>query len=126
MDVRPDVLAIDIEEPVAAVEAHPDAERDVVRPRLGGQAALGVDGRPDRIRGAPEDGDEGVTLGLFLVAVGGGDRGPDQLAMAGQEGRPAVAAELLGEPRRSFDVGEQEGDSPDRLRGTRSWPSARQ
>ena len=52
VDVGPDVLAIRIERAVAGVEAHPDADRDAVRPRLRGETPLGVDRRRDGRRTA--------------------------------------------------------------------------
>jgi hypothetical protein len=96
MDVGADVLAIGIEHPVAAVESHSDPERRPVRPRLFGQAPLGVDSGSDGIGRPAEHRDEGVALGLLLVAVDRPDRRPNQLAMTRQEGGPSLAAQLLG------------------------------
>ena len=60
------------------------------------RAAAGRRRRPRPRRTPPEHGEEGVALGLLLVAADRRDGRPDQLAVAGQEGRPALAAEAPG------------------------------
>jgi hypothetical protein len=116
MDVRADVLAVRVEPAVAGVDSHSDAHRRIVRPGLGGECHLGGSRRGDGLRRPAEDGEEGVAFRLLFVAVGLRDRCPDQLPMAGQDRGPAIVAQVLGEPRGSFDVREQERHGPDRLR----------
>ena len=50
----------------AGVQAHPDPDRRVLRPRLGGQRALRRDRGLDRVGRLGEDDEEGVALGALL------------------------------------------------------------
>jgi hypothetical protein len=97
------------------VEAHPDADLGAVRPGLGREVALGVDRGGHTSEHVREDGEDPVALGLLLVPAARPDRGPDDLAVAGEERRPGIDRQRLGELRRALDVREQEGDGPDGL-----------
>ena len=102
------------ERSLAAVDAHPDADRDAAVPRLGRQAALGGDrGRHGAGRGL-EDGEDGVALGAeHDPAVRRRPPRASSCVVPIEHRRPAVA-QRLGGLGRSLDVGEQEGDGADR------------
>ena len=53
----------------AGVEAHPDPDRRVVRPRLGGKRPLCRDGGFDGIGRLGERDEEGIALGALLDAA---------------------------------------------------------
>jgi hypothetical protein len=92
---------------LAGVQAHPDPHREPGRPAVAGQAALGVHRGPDRPHRAGEGGEERVALGADLdPAV------PDRPAQDGRvlvAHRPVAVAQVLEQPGRTLDVGEQEG-----------------
>jgi hypothetical protein len=86
--------------PLAGVQAHPDPHREPGRPP-----------RPGPPPPAGEGGEERVALGAHLdpVAV------PDRLAQDHRvlvAHRPVAVAQVLQQPGRALDVGEQEGDRP--------------
>ena len=77
----------------AGVEAHPDPDRRVVRPRLGGRARAGRRRRPRR-RPAPRERDEeGIALGALLDAAVRLGRRAEDLAVALAQLGVAVAAD---------------------------------
>ena len=95
---------------LALVEAHPDTQRRLCRPGLGGERALGGD---DSVRGIVrplERREEGVTLGLDDDAPSRLDRLPQQSVVARDDGGPGSRSHRPLEPCRALDVGEQERD----------------
>ena len=58
-----------------------------------------------------EGNEEGVSLRINLMTAMAGDRGADQAAVLGQDLRVAPS-QRLDQPRRTLDIGEQEGDYP--------------
>ena len=100
---------------LAGVDADADLDVGASRPRLRGDRPLNADRGLDGVSGGPEDREERVTLGADLgAAAGTGD--PDELVVP-REQRAVVGPELLDEPRRALDVGEQEGGGPGRQLG---------
>ena len=102
VDVEPDEAAAGLAR-LAGVEAHPDAIAGVVRPRLGGERALRLDGRRDRRPGAGEDDEERVALGALLdPGVRGERRAQDRpmaLAELARSGRSRSAPRGGSSPR---------------------------
>ena len=72
---------------VAAMDADPHAHRHLGRPRGIRQRALGLHRGADRVRGLAERDEEGVALGLQLVAV--------VLAPGSSQQRMVLVEELL-------------------------------
>ena len=92
------------------MEAHPDPNRlDAVGKVGRRERPLGVDCGRDRGRRGGEHDEERVTLGADLGPAVGGPRGAQEVAMHGEHVAIAFGPELLDEPGRAFDVGEQEG-----------------
>ena len=105
---EPDV-ALTADRRFAGVHAHAHAQLCVARPLVRGKRTLGVDGRADRVLRPAERGEEGVALGIDLPAVVRGERVADDALVLGED-RAVVVAQLLEQPRRALDVGEEEGD----------------
>jgi hypothetical protein len=101
------------------MEAHPNADLHAVRPRLRGKTALGVDRRPYATVCGREHREEAVALGLLLVPADAPDRCTKDLPVPGEQRRPGLDRERLGELGRTLDVREQERDRPDGLCGRR-------
>ena len=102
------VVAVGGRARLTGVEPHPDADRSVGRPRVGGQAALRGDAGCGRGTGVREDDEERVTLRLDLDAPGLREGRPEDRAMRFQE-RPVGCAEACDQRGRALDVREQEG-----------------
>ena len=102
VDVDPDV-AIRGWSRLAGVESHTDLDHAT------GQRPLGLHRRRDGLRGPCEREEERVALGVDLCTSVGGDGFPDDATMLGQGVRVGVS-EVAQQPRRTLDVGEQEGD----------------
>ena len=68
----------------------------------------------DRTRSGREGEEEGVALGVDLDPALDCARCPDQPPVLGQRFRVGLGAELVQEPRRALDVGEEEGDGAGR------------
>ncbi len=115
VDVEPDV-ADPVARRLAGVDAHPHADRAVIRPGVPDQRALRGDGGRDRGVGAREGEVEAVAgralLDPFVLAEGR----PEQ-AMMVDEQIGVASAERLQQLRRALDVGEHEGHGPDRYAG---------
>src|SRR3954447_26208934 len=99
---------------IAGVDADPDADRGVVRPRLCPESTLDSARRGDPLPRLLEIDEERVALRAELVAAVrrpglAGDR-----SMPRQQLRVAVAPDRPLERRRAFDVREQEGQRPAR------------
>jgi hypothetical protein len=103
------------------VEAHPDADRVVLRPALRRERGLRRCSGRDGCGHAAEDGEEGVALAVDLDPAGGRERVLEQSVVRRQDVAVAVAAERLQQARRALDVGEQEGDGAGRQLVLRSF-----
>jgi hypothetical protein len=119
-------VVVPAQHPLAGVQAHPHPHREPLRPPVGGQAPLGRHRGPDRRPRAGEDGEERVALGADLDPLPVPD-GPAQEGRVLVPDRRVASAQLLEQPGRALDVGEQEGDGPGRqLRdlgpARRPWP----
>ena len=124
MDVEADVAGHGAER-LAAVDAHPDADIGAARPRVLAERPL----RLDRGRHGAADGGEReeqpVPGGIDPLAVVCLGRRADDPVVVGEE-RGVGVAELLQEPGRALDVGEQERDGAARQRdGHHQRPSSR-
>ena len=115
MHVEPDIGAA-AEQPLPGMQPHSHADPGALRPRLGGEAALGIDGGGEGLRRAVEDDEKRVTLGQDLGAVMGLPGASPDLTMTLQERRP-TGPQRLRQARRALDVGEQERDGSGRELG---------
>jgi hypothetical protein len=104
-------VVVPAEGPLAGVQAHPHPHRPPRRPVVGGQAPLGGHRGPDRGHRAGEGGEERVALGADLDPATVPDR-PAQDGRVLVAHRPVPVAQVLQQPGRALDVGEQEGDRP--------------
>ena len=101
VDVDPDVALVS-QLWLAGVDPHPDGNLE---------CALRLLGRRQRVRGAGEDDEEGVALGVDLDPAVAFERLAEDAAVLAQDVGIALA-ELVEEPGRALDVGEDEGDGP--------------
>ena len=74
------------------------------------ERALRVDRRRDRVAGPREREEEGVALRVDLRAAARAERLAHETAVVGRDAPVGLVAELLQQPRRALDVGEDEGD----------------
>ena len=102
MDVDPDVALVG-DDRLARVEPHADADRPVVERRLA------VGGGGERVRCARERDEERVALRVHLDAAVPRERLAQDAPVLGQQVRVPVAV-LVQQPRRAFDVREEERD----------------
>ena len=102
VDVDPDVALVG-HDGLPRVEPHANADRTVVERRL----PLG--GRGKRVGRAGERDEERVALRVDLDAAVPRERVPQQTTVLAQQLDVAVSV-LVQQPRRAFDVREQEGD----------------
>ena len=107
-DVEPEVALV-ADRRLAGVQAHPDADLAALRPLVCRERALGRHRPGDCVPRARERVEERVALGV--------DLGATLVAEALAEQQPVVAddvavgvAELLEQPRRALDVGEEKRD----------------
>ena len=87
----------------------PDLDRGGVRPGVAGERPLRFHRAQHGLVRASKRVEEGVALGVDLVAAVGGEGLPQEPLVLGQNLRPAPT-QLPDELRRALDVGEQEGD----------------
>jgi hypothetical protein len=80
-----------------------------------GKVALEISRRLNGCAGPIECDEKGIPLRVDLVAAVPIEHLPQELPVILQQVAVLLGAEVSQEPRRSLDVGEQEGDSP-------SWP----
>ncbi len=73
------------------------------------QGELAFDGSEERVSRTRERDEERVALRVDLVSAVSGEGGAEQSLMVRKHAAVPLA-ELLDEPRRPFDVGEEEGD----------------
>jgi hypothetical protein len=84
-----------------------------LRPLVSRESALTVDRGCHGVLGASKRDEEGVALRVDLAPVVGGERlAQDPLVLLERLAVPL--AELLQQPSRALDVGEEEGDGADR------------
>ena len=86
------VVAPVLQERLARVQAHPNADSRPSRPILLSQGALGIDRGPDGVRGTLEGEEECVPLSIDLDAVMPFDGLTHQAAMQAQD-RSVLAPE---------------------------------
>ena len=110
MDVDADVALLRHER-LAGVDAHAHAHRPVR------ERALRRLGRRERVRRPREGDEERVALGVDLDARRGAERLAQHAPVLAEHVRVAVA-ELVQQPRRALDVGEEERDGAARERRT--------
>ena len=91
------------------VDPHANADVRRLGPVVCRDAALGVGRRGDRLARPPEHPERRIALRVHLLAVVAAEGGPEDLLMVRHHARVPVA-ELVDEPGRPFDVGEEEGD----------------
>ena len=98
---------------LAGVDAHPDPQLRALRPFVLGETPLCLDGCRHRFLRPPKGDEERISLCVDLVPELRCKRVAQDPLMLLQ--RLAVAlAQLLQQPSRALDVGEQEGDGADR------------
>jgi hypothetical protein len=102
VDVEPHITLVG-DDRLAGVEAHPHADRPLLERSL--PLTRGI----ERIRGASERDKERVALRVDLDAVVPLECLAQRAAVRG-EGLGVVVAELVQQPSRAFDVGEEKGD----------------
>ena len=91
------------------METHPHLDLDAVGPVVGEEGLLTLDRGEKRIACARKSDEEGVALSVDLVAPMGHERSTKEAPMIGENLRIALA-QLLDEPCRPLDVGEEERD----------------
>src|SRR5713101_5387371 len=106
MNIDADVLIAD-EWRFAGVEANPDADRFIPRPRLGGEFTLRLGGCAARVQGALEHAEKRIAFGAQFPAVAACERRTQNLVMNHLRLHVALA-ELLHQLSRSLDIGEKE------------------
>jgi len=95
------------------VESHPSPYSAALRPVVCSQGILGPATCQNGVECGPEHGEERIALGLDHGAVIGLDGRSHQLVVGFEKPDPS-RPERLDETSRSFDVGEEEGDSAGR------------
>ena len=107
MDVLADIaLPTDVRAPGMHAHAHAD--------RTGRQRPLGLAGGLDRLGRRRERNEERVPLSVDFDAAPRSARLADDATMLGERVGICLCAELAQKPRRSFYVGEEEGDGAGR------------
>ena len=94
----------------AGEDAHADADLSPAGPAVLGERALRPCGRTDGVAGSGEGDEEGIALRVDFVASRLGDRLAQQPVVVGQHLGVTRLSELVQEPRRALDVGEEKGD----------------
>jgi hypothetical protein len=106
--VEPGVVAVG-DHGFSGMKAHADLDRGAVRPRKRRQRALpGYRGGSGSLR-AREHDEEGVALGVDLDTALGRECGTKKAPVLVPQQRLTIA-DLLRQPCRSLDLGEQEGE----------------
>ncbi len=108
VDVGPDVV-VAAQSAVPGVQTHPVADLHPVRPRIHSETLLCLDSSSDGWRSGWEDREEGIALGADVDATVPSEDITNQLVVCQEDGVESVG-ELVPEPRRPFDVGEQKRD----------------
>lgn len=92
---------------------HPDTNLVPGRPRVPCEVRLGLGCSEDRVARGLKRVEEGITLGVDLVALVRDEGGAQYPTMLGQEIRIELSR-ALEQARRAFDVREEESDLPGR------------
>ena len=122
MDVQADVVIVS-DLGLAGVDADPHADVDTLGPALGRQRPLRAHRGGDRVARPREGDEERIALGVDLAPVVLGERRPQQALVLGEH-LGVAAAQPRQQPRRAFDVAEQERDGAGRkLRDTPATPN---
>ncbi len=119
VDLDADVVALR-ETGLARVEAHPDPDRRMLRPRLRRQRSLRLDRGRQRLGRVGEHDEKTVAFGSLLDAAVARKRGPKDRPVTRPEARVRGGPHALFQSARSLDVGEQERDQL--RRGLRQGP----
>ena len=98
---------------LSRVDAHTDPQEDPARPAFGLQRSLPVHRGADRIGGATERRRECIAGGREHVPAVRLDRLTEQLVVHTEGGAHRVRL-FLPQPRRTLEIGEQEGHGPRR------------
>jgi hypothetical protein len=110
MDVHADVVVLG-EKRRPGMYTNSNADRSLGQPfREGG-------GGRQRSLGGREDNEEGIPFGVDLDPTPGSTGGSDHMAVIGERLRVCLGAQLLEQPGRARDVGEEEGDRSTRQLG---------
>src|SRR6516225_2262407 len=98
---------------VASVNTDPNPDRRTGWPLMARQGPLDLKRAQHSLLRASERNEKRVPLRVHLMATLVRDGGADQLPVLSQDPRVAFP-QRLDQPRRTFDVAEQEGDYPTR------------
>ena len=104
-DVEPEIALI-ADRGLAGVQTHPHAHRLLLGPRVIGEGALSSDRAGDGVPRPRERVEEGVPLCVDLCAALVAEMLPQKQAMVADDIAVGVP-ELLEEPRRALDIGEE-------------------
>src|SRR5712691_9563917 len=104
------------DEGFARVKAHTYPQLSALGPRMSSKRPLGRYGSGSGVLRATEDHEEGVALGIDLLAVVLREGGTQESSVIGQNSAVPVA-QPPEEPRRSLDVAEEEGNGSARKLG---------
>src|SRR5262245_60639108 len=109
MDTDADVAFIG-DQRISGVNAHPDPHLSAVRPRAPSERELAFTGRSERVARATEHDEETVAFGADLGSTVRSECLSEHPPVLFEDLRVPLGAEVPEQVRRSFDVGEQEGD----------------
>ncbi|MGB3717048.1 MAG: hypothetical protein WA996_21725 [Candidatus Promineifilaceae bacterium] len=94
----------------AGMQPHAHPHPDPFGPGIPGHGPLYAGHSADGFSSFGEGGEEGVALGRDLLTVPAVDSLADDLVVAGQQ-ISILISQLLQQPGRAFDIGEEKGDS---------------
>jgi hypothetical protein len=109
---------------LARVHAHPHANGGAVRPRMAHERVLRLGRCRDGVARIVEGDEEAIALRIHLNAPVSRERFPQKPPVVTEHVRVPVA-ELVEQPCRPLDVGEEEGDSAGRKLGHGPPPERR-
>ena len=102
------------QDPLPGVQAHPNPQRILHRPGVGGQGPLGRHRRPDRPPRAGEGREHRIALAADLHPTAPVDDRLTEDRRVAVTDRPIAVPQALQQPGRALDVAEPEGDRPRR------------
>jgi hypothetical protein len=108
VDGEADVPAV-LERRLSGIDADPNANLAFLGPLVRGEGALRLDGGLDRLPRTREDVEEGIALSVDLVTTVGSEH-LAQHSLVFRKRLAVALAKLTLQPRRSFDISEEEGD----------------
>jgi len=115
VDAHPDI-SFATDERLTSVDPHPHTDGDTVGPGLRGEPALRGYSGANRVARAREGDEERITLRIDLVATEPFNCRTEQPGVR-RKNLVVPVAKLLQQPRRPFDVTEEEGDGAGRTLG---------